>query len=306
MRVTERFRTDELLRNLQAHAWRLSRAYEKLSTQHEIIRPSDDPTGAARIMRLTAHLQSLEQTNESVMTAQSFLTFATDAMERAADTVTRARVLAVQAANGTFSDSERQAIATEVNQLLESLVQMGNEMTEGRYLFSGTKTDTAPFSVVRDADGDIESISYDGSASPLQFPLGRGRQVPVSVLGDVAFIQSGVFQAVISFRDHLENEAGLTEEELAAALQTDLADLAQANKALLSETGQLGSRSTHLDLTGDQTQRAIIRTKETVSRIRDADVAEIAVELQKEEMMFQALLATGARIMSLSLIDYLI
>ncbi len=305
MRVTERLRTDELLRNLQTHAWRLSRAYEKLSTQREIVRPSDDPSGAGRIMRLTAHIQSLEQTQEAIYAADSFLTAGSGVLEAGADIITRVKLLAIQAANSTLSESDRQGIAAEVNQLLESLLQNANEMTDGRYLFSGTRTDTAPFSAQRDAEGNIVTITYEGSTTPLTFPLERNRTVTASVTGDKAFVDSGAFAAVKSFRDHLLNEAGLSEPDLLAALQQDLGALSSTEKALLTKVGELGSRATHLQLTDEQTRSAITRANETLSRIRDADVAEIAVELQKEQMIFQALLATAGKIMSLSLLDYL-
>jgi len=305
MRVTERLRTDELLRNLQAHAWRLSQAYEKLSTQQEIVRPSDDPAGAGSVMRLTAHIQALEQTQDAIYAAQSFLDASNAALTGAADIVTRVKTLAVRAANSTLSPSDRAGIAEEVNQLLESLLQAANRSADGRYLFSGTRTDAAPFAVERDPNGDITTITYQGSTTPLTVPLERNRSVTVGVTGDQAFLDSGVLAAVRSFRDTLRNDAGLSDQQVQAALQQELGNLTDAEKALLAMVGELGSRSTHLDLTGDQTQGALTRARETLSRLRDADVAEIAVELQKEEMVFQALLATAGRIMSLSLVDYL-
>jgi len=306
MRVTEGMRTDEMLRNIGTHSERLSRIYDRLATQQEVTRPSDDPVAAGSIMRISAHVQALEQTSEAVSVAETFLDAASGALERAADALMRVRTLAVQAASATLSPTDRTAIAAEVNQLLESLVQCANDMHEDRYLFAGTKTDTPPITVTRDADGDIDGFTYQGSETSLVFPLGRGRRIEVSVTGQAAFLDSGVLEAVRAFRDHLENEAGLTEEEIAAALQDDLADLTDAEQSLLHTTGELGSRVTHLELIGEQTDRAITRATETLSDLRDADAAELAFELQREEIILQALLNAAGRIMGMNLMDYLV
>jgi len=306
MRVTEGMRTDEMLRSIGTYSERLSRIYDRLATQQKVTRPSDDPVAAGSIMRISAHVQALEQTSEAVSVAETFLDAASGALEEAADALMRVRTLAVQAASATLSPTDRTAIAAEVNQFLESLVQCANDMHEDRYLFAGTKTDTPPITVTRDADGDIDGFTYQGSETALVFPLARGRRIEVSVTGQAAFLDSGVLEAVRAFRDHLENEAGLTEEEVAAALQDDLADLTDAEQSLLHTTGEVGSRVTHLVLIGEQTDRAITRATETLSDLRDADAAELAFELQREEIILQALLSAAGRIMGMNLMDYLV
>jgi len=305
MRVTEEMRTGNLLRNITSHSERLSRLYEKLATQQEVTRPSDNPVATSSIMRLDAHLKALGETTKAIDAAQGFLDAASDTLERASDALARARTLAVQAANGTLSASDRSAIAAEVNQILESLVQCANEMHEDRYLFSGTKTDTPPIAVTRDSDGLIQGFSYQGSDGALAFPLGRSRQIEVSVNGQAAFLDSDVLEAVKSFRDHLLNDEGLTEEETAAALRDDLSRLTVAQQDLLHTAGEVGSRVTHLDMIGEQTDRAITRATDALSDFRDADAAQIAFELQREETILQALLNAAGRIMNVSLMDYL-
>ena len=74
------------------------------------------------------------------------------------------RELAVQAANASLSGDERDAIAVEVNQLLESMVQIGNSTVGGTPLFSGHESGMKPFEVVRGSDnGEVSDIvTIDG------------------------------------------------------------------------------------------------------------------------------------------------
>ena len=88
-------------------------------------------------------------------------------------------------------------------------------------------------------------------------------------------------------------------------MQGDLDSLSGAEDALLAEAGKLGARRAQLDLVGEQTERNITLVNEVVSSLRDADMAEIAIDLQSENMVYQALLTSVARITGASLMDYL-
>ena len=196
-------------------------------------------------------------------------------------------------------------MTNQVNQLLESLVQYGNQTFDGRYIFSGTRTDTPPMTVTRDADGHIDTITYDGSSDPLEFPLGRDRTVPVSVSGDVAFVDTGLFEAVKSLRDNLWNTGGLSDSELTVALQADSTAFAGAKNSFMAEISKVGSRSAELMQLKDQAAASISRAQAAISDLQDVDLAELAVQMNTESMLYEALLASSANIMNMSLMNYI-
>ena len=63
------------------------------------------------------------------------------------------------------------AYATEVNQMVEHIVQVGNSRLGNDYIFAGTAVDTPPFSATRDANGDITAATYVGNTSQAGIPL---------------------------------------------------------------------------------------------------------------------------------------
>lgn len=305
MRVTEYQRMQELMRGVQERSANLNALYEKLSTQKQVQRPSDDPVKAGTIMRTSSHLKELRQSDASIKSAQSFAEATSDALNAAQANMTSAKTLALKAANGTLSPENRRAVAEQLNQVIESLAEYANQRFEGRYVFSGTRTDTPPLSVQRDADGDIASVAYQGGTQNLEFPVGSNRRVPVSVTGQAAFFDSGVFNSLVTLRDHLNNTAGLSETDLAAALQSDVGAVGSAQQKMLAETGKFGSRTAELDALAAQSESAITRAQEVLSEASDVDMAQVAVDLQREQTIYQAMLSAGSKIMKTTLIDYL-
>jgi len=305
MRITENLRMQTLLRNIQNNSAQLSKLYDKIATQKEVVVPSDDPASTATIMRMTAYIETLNQHKDSIATAQSFIDAVMSTGDVAADTILRAETLAVGTLNGTLSATELSTFGDEANQFLESLVQYANQSFDGRYLFAGTKTDTTPFAVTRGSDGEIDTIAYVGSSAALEFPLGRNRKIGVSVPGDAAFVDSGLFDALKSLRDHLRNEDGLSEAEQMAALQADFNDLKAARGDFAVEVGKVGSRSLELQSVSQHTESAITQAETAVSRVRDADIAEIALNISTQTMIYEALLQVGANMINISLMNYI-
>jgi len=305
MRVTESLRSYDLMNNLQTASQRLSGLYEKMATQKKVNVPSDDPARAGSIMRMSSYVKNLEQNQESIQSAELFLDSVGTTLGGCAESLIELTSLSVRAINDSMSSSQREVIGDQVNQLLESLVQYGNHTFDGRYIFSGTKTDTPPMTVTRNADGHIDTITYDGSSEPLEFPLGRDRTVPVSVPGDVAFIDSGLLEAVKSLRDNLWNTGGLSDTELTVALQADSAAFAGAKNTFMAEISKVGSRSAELMLLHEQAATSISRAQAAISGLQDADLAELAVKMNTESLLYEALLASSSRIMNMSLMNYL-
>ena len=305
MRVTESLRSYNLMNNLQTTSQRLSSLYEKMATQKEVNVPSDDPARAGSIMRMSSYIKNLEQNQESIKLAELFLDSVATTLDGCADSLIELASLSVRAINDSMSSSEREVIGDQVNQLLESLVQYGNQTFDGRYIFSGTRTDTPPMNVTRDADGHIDAVTYDGSSDPLEFPLGRDRTVAVSVPGDIAFIDSGLIEAVKSLRDNLWNTGALSDSELTVALQADSTAFAGAKNSFMAEISKVGSRSAELMLLHGQAATSISRARAVISDLQDADLAELAVKMNTESVLYEALLASSAKIMNMSLMNYI-
>lgn len=305
MRVTDQARTNALIRSLNARSTKLGSLYEKMATQQEVIRPSDDPVRSDSVMRLTSQISSLEQNRESIAYAQMFMTSISEMIDTSSDQMARVKVLSLNAVNGTLSPDSLEAIASEVNQILENIVQDSNQVFGQRYIFGGAATENPPVTVERNAQGDIISVAYAGSANELQLPISDRRSVSTGATAQEAFIDSDVLNSLITLRDDLRNVAGLPSDAQAAALKVDQQRVSDAFDSILSLAGTAGSKAAMLDLMLNQTENGIARSKEMLSEARDADIAELTVDMQKEQMVYESLLSAAAQINRISLLDYL-
>lgn len=191
-----------------------------------------------------------------------------------------------------------------INAASAALSSAENKMTHLKALAvqaaNGTLSEEQLAVIAGEVNEMLESLVCDDANA-----RSGNRTVAMSVTGQEAFVATNVLSAVLDFRDHLMNTGGLTPEDLSAALSNDLGAITDAGAEIRLVTGPLAARSAQLDLVSEQTADAMIRLQEIFSEKRDVDMGELAVELDKEEMVYQALFASGRRILSMSLMDYL-
>ena len=142
-------------RNLSMNQASLSTSMERLSSGLRINSAKDDAAGLAISQRMTAQINGLNQASRNANDAISLSQTAEGALGSISDNLQRMRQLAVQAANGTNSASDRQAIQAEVSQLQQEINRVaGTTQFNGTNLLDGTLTNTG-FQVGANADQTI-------------------------------------------------------------------------------------------------------------------------------------------------------
>ncbi|NLO89038.1 MAG: flagellar hook-associated protein FlgL, partial [Clostridia bacterium] len=159
MRVTNNMLNTTVLRNLNRNLKRLNKYMEQLSSGKTVNRPSDNPVYVARIMRLRGMIKNQEKYQQNMEDGQGFVDMSETALGNLSDILNRMRELTIYGASGTLSESDRQAIAAEVNELINEVIEIANSSYEGRYIFAGHKTTEAPFVRL----GSLTDASISGS-----------------------------------------------------------------------------------------------------------------------------------------------
>lgn len=108
-------------RNLNQTSQRLEHSFNRLSSGQRINRAADDPAGMATSEQLRYEIQGLRQNQQNVTGAFSLIGTAESALDQIVGMLQRARELVVQGGNDTLAPDQRQAIQTELNQLLEEI-----------------------------------------------------------------------------------------------------------------------------------------------------------------------------------------
>ncbi len=164
----------------------IARLEEQQSTGSKIIRFSDDPANANRISTLLDNAKSLEEYTNNIREVEMLLNEADNAMSSMSDLVSRVSVLVTQASNGTYQVANREAMAEEIDSILEQMVGLANHKVLGKYVFGGMDSIDAPYTVERE-DGKISSVSYGGSQYEQLVPVGPGVKFSGLLVGDDIF-----------------------------------------------------------------------------------------------------------------------
>ena len=180
-RVSNSMMISRLQANLQAANQNLSRLQDQLSSGQRLTIPSDDPAAASRTLTLQRILAAKDQFKSNIQTNQSFLASSESKLSSVGDALVQARQI-LNAGIGNATDSAgKQALAIQAGTLVQQVLSAANSQFRGRYLFAGTDTGQAPFSLR--ADG---SLQYNGSTSNILSQIDAGQFVAASVDGQSA------------------------------------------------------------------------------------------------------------------------
>ncbi|HSB68412.1 MAG TPA: flagellar hook-associated protein FlgL [Candidatus Methylomirabilis sp.] len=300
MRVTENGLASQVLGNITNAYGKLTKVQEQLATSKRINRASDDPLGSSLVLRFQAARASLEEFQRTTDAGQEFLENTATALARVTDVLGQARQIAIQGSNDWLSGT-RGPLAEEVNELLEEMVSVSNTRFADRYIFGGTETTTPPFSVTRDAAGKITAVTPNpqGINGTVNTEVAEGVRIRTNMPGDQAFTQTvDLFATLISLRDALSAD---DTPGIAAAL----APLTNGTTQLNNVSGVVGVAVQRLEAVRTRNQDDLTRIEKLRSGVQDADIAELYLEMQKQQNAFEASLAAGAKALQMSLLDFL-
>ena len=108
-------------RQLQNVAYRMDKSIEKLASGETINRAGDDASGLAVSEKMRTQIHGLVQAEKNAQNGLSFIQVAEGSFQQLNDILQRVRTLAVQSANGIYSQSDRTQIQVEVSQLIDEI-----------------------------------------------------------------------------------------------------------------------------------------------------------------------------------------
>ena len=294
-RITTGMTQRNILADLNRVNERLVRTQQKVASNKEITRPSDDPFNTSRALALRTSLDGTQQYQRNIEDAQGWQETAEQALNTITEAIHRAHELATQGATDTTDANAREAIAHELDQLIESVKQSANTTYRGRYVFSGTTTDVPPYGT---------TDAYAGSATDIERQIGPGVAITLTLVGSTvlgggqAAADGKPLHVLRDLADHLRANDG-------AALRADLGRLETNLDDLLGARALNGARQNRLEAAGSRLDAIEESTVKQLSNTEDADIAKTLIEFNSQQAAYQAALKAGASIVQNSLMDFL-
>jgi flagellar hook-associated protein 3 FlgL len=294
-RITQSMTTRMILADLQDISAKLSATQQKLASGKEINLPSDDPFGATRALEFRSELEENRQYQRNVQEATAWQNVTDTALGQIGDYVLRARELLVEGATDTAGPQARAAIATEIDELIDSIKTEANTQYAGRFVFSGSKTQTPPYQ-----QGAVDT--YAGDTATISREIGRNVQIPVNIDG-LSAIGDGSTGLIAALR---KISADLRTPGTTAALQgSDLQALDAAHDSLTNLRAIVGARTNRLEAAKSRLEQLEGATSQLLSDTEDADMAKTIVDFSTQQAVYQSALKAGAQVIQPSLLDFL-
>lgn len=299
LRITQSGITSRVLSNIQSQTRVLYGLQEQLSTGLRVNSPSDDPIDARRAINTRSILAQNEQFLRNISNSSAFIDDTVSSVQNIQSIYQRTRELTLQGANGTNGQPQLDAIAEEINQLLETAVSEANHNTAGRYIFGGTRTSNPAYSFTRNAQNQIDTVTYEGNDERYGITVGPAASITVNEPGsDVFQSAQDQFQTLIDIRDNLL--AGNTD-----GLQTQLAELDTIDRQLGQGIARLGAIQNRAARTEEDLEDFNFQLESLLSKQIEVDYTDVIIKFETQQNAYQAALNAGARVMQNSLIDFL-
>ncbi|MBD2868411.1 flagellar hook-associated protein FlgL [Paenibacillus arenilitoris] len=316
LRVTQTMMNTQLLRNISSNLGRMNNLQNQLSTGMKINKPSDDPVGITFSLRYRSELDSNDQYISNVDSAISLLEYTDTTVGQAGDILQRARELLVQGANGTFEQTSLDSMKTEISQLYNQMIEIGNSQFNGKQVFNGENTGEKPYPTLtlEDAADPLATppvykayyVSSDTGA--IKYELSAGMSMAVNITGNEVFGEpvasdndtssDNVFQLLRRAHDML----GAGDQEGISDL---LGQIDSRMDKMLTKRAEVGARLNRMELIQNRLSDIDINLQTMSSKTEDADMAEVITNLKMEENVYQASLSVGAQLIRPSLVDFL-
>lgn len=269
----------------------------QLSTGKRVNDPADDPVGIGLALGIRHDLESVRAWKQNIADSQSWLSATDNALGNQVEILQRARELAVQAANGSLSNDARALIATEVTALRDQVAQVGNASLGGRYIFGGTRTDTAPFD--QTVPGPVAPVN----TGLLNREVGQGQVMSVNITADRLIGPGGATPDIFQTLDDLAT--AMQTGDITAISQTALTRLDAHMDNVSSLRGEVAAKVNRLELTQSRFEVDDIARRDQLSSIEDTDMAQAIMDLTMQESVLRASLSIGGRVIQPSLVDFL-
>lgn len=155
MRIADKMQYNQVQKNISQNRTDMANLQNQAATQKRINKPSDDPLASARVLGSRTEERGNNQFLKNINQAKAFLEFADQSLGELGEILVRAKELAINQSNDASANAESRLVtASEVGQIFNQSIQIGNRKLGERFIFGGFKTQTKPFTEAGDYMGD--------------------------------------------------------------------------------------------------------------------------------------------------------
>ena len=328
-RITSLSLSNQLNADVADNMAAYSRKMLQVSSGEKYSSRSEDPTATSEVAGLNVSATQLSSWSANMKYAGSWETITDSTVQNITDTMSQLNELVTQANStiNTATQSDRDSLVAQVNSIMESLVNAGNTTYQGTSIFGGTATGDKPFTVDRDADGNITAVYFLGNDDVTVTPdtelrsmsYGNGSSYQMGLLGEGDYslfrfshrenlgtednpdwqnVKVRVFDELIKFRDALADSTKTLDSTNMERLQSALDNVTCCGVTASSNQNMVTRIQKNL---ATETTAVTDRT----SDLTDIDDSTAITELYSIQTALQASMKMINKVNDMSILNYI-
>ena len=296
MRVSTSLMFQQGLQSLQRQQSEMIRAQTDIATGVKLRTADRDPVAFGQASQLSNQQARVDQFLRSNEMATGKIESQETRLAASTDILQRVRDIAIQANNGAQDATSRAALADELASLREALASQANAKDErGEYVFSGTQAGQVPY--------DAAGAGQLAGSVPVDLQVGENDSVTVNrVASDIFDTAPASGRSAMQVIDDLEAAVRAGNDAAYGGLQ---GEVDQVLDRVITAQGEMGNDLNKLERLRDDQNAWSLSNKESISRLRDTDLAEAITRLNENYLTLQATQQSMAKIQQLSLFNNL-
>lgn len=320
-RITSSLINSNLVKNMQNSYANYAKLTAQLASGKKINSMLDDSIQSVNIVNSKREVGRIDTWSENIKALQNEINQSSATIDLLTENAQRAKDLATSAANNIYNKDSLQTVMDEVDNIISSMVSNANTNYDGKYIFSGTNTKTAPYTIEYGVDvngnktDEIVGIKYNGTKvdgewkRELEIADGvfqNANVIGVEFLGECSNGNSeGIFGDLIEFRntlkDIINNQNGTSYEDITKQLD----GFTNSIDKIIRANSKLGSVANKLDMSQTSLNYNKTNLTEKISNMEDVDLAEAVTNWYTSQYSYQASMQVFSAFNSMSLLNYM-
>ena len=320
-RVTSALTNSNLVFSMQNSYSNYAKLTTQLSSGKKINSMLDDPTQSVNLVNSKRELTRIDTWNNNIKSLKNEIGQATDTLDLLIESGQRAKDLATSVSNNIYNNGSLKAVKDELEQIIGSVVSNANTKYDGKYIFSGTNTQTQPYSIEYAVDNngnktdEIVGIKYNGTDKngdwkrSLEIADGvfqQGNVLGIEALGEYSNGSSeGIMGCLMEFKntvsDILENKNGANYSDISGLLDKFTTSIDRVARS----SSKLGGIINKLDMAQNSLENNSMNLKDKISGIEDLDLTQAVTDWYSSQSAYQASMKVFTAFNSMSLLNYM-
>ncbi len=321
MRLTNAMMANNYLRDLNRNTKELTDLNTKVTAQRKFLKMSEDPASALAAFGVRKHLSRIDMYVRTLHDSQGLLDEAEISLSSITDTASSALTQVMQGITGTSDENDRKVIAASLRSFQESLLGAANAKFSDKYIFGGVGFEDMPFTL--DGSGNllyhgqnVDSGSFGPEHRYVDIGLGLSINGSGEVLSqsamDTAYsgaalmgtgvdgnsISNNLYQLLGQIADKLES-GDLTNMDLY------IQKLESKSDDIRMQYVGIGEKANYISYFADRLDREKIAASAKQNELETLSLEEGIMQFSEQELIYNACLQMGTKILQPSLLDYL-